>query len=121
MNKMISENQYVRVLNKGCTVNLKGFESKVGKVEGLIRFNENFDLIFEEKKIKSPVIENKQENQMICPKCKKGYIIKGNSAYGCSDYKSGCDFVFSFSKIREIAKGNPLTKELVYGILVKNI
>jgi DNA topoisomerase-3 len=25
-------------------------------------------------------------------KCKKGILIKGKSAYGCSDYKAGCTF-----------------------------
>jgi len=27
-----------------------------------------------------------------CPKCGKGQIIKGRSAYGCSEWKSGCDW-----------------------------
>lgn len=27
-----------------------------------------------------------------CPKCGKGHIIKGRSAYGCSEWKSGCDW-----------------------------
>lgn len=28
----------------------------------------------------------------VCPKCKKGHIIKGKTAYGCSRWKEGCDF-----------------------------
>lgn len=28
----------------------------------------------------------------ICPKCGKGHIIKGRTALGCSEWKSGCDF-----------------------------
>ncbi|MBO7338344.1 MAG: DNA topoisomerase III, partial [Paludibacteraceae bacterium] len=27
-----------------------------------------------------------------CPKCGKGVIIKGRTAYGCSEWKSGCDW-----------------------------
>lgn len=27
-----------------------------------------------------------------CPKCGKGTIIKGKTAYGCSNWKNGCDF-----------------------------
>jgi DNA topoisomerase III len=27
-----------------------------------------------------------------CPKCKKGKILKGNKAYGCSEFKEGCTF-----------------------------
>ena len=137
MGKKISENQYTRLLNKGCTVNLKGFKTEGGTVEGLIRFNDQFNLVLEERlkeiiseinseiKYKRPnrleMSKNKDSNQMICPKCKKGHIIKGNKAYGCSDYKNGCDFVFSFNKIRELANGNMLTKDLVYSILTESI
>ncbi len=46
MEKSISENQYVRLLDKGNTVNLKGFKSGSVTVEGLVRFNEKFDLVF---------------------------------------------------------------------------
>lgn len=35
---------------------------------------------------------------IVCPKCKKGTIIKGRTAYGCSEYKNGCDFLVPFDK-----------------------
>ncbi|MFT4599908.1 MAG: DNA topoisomerase-3 [Arenicella sp.] len=31
-----------------------------------------------------------------CPKCQKGAVIKGKSAYGCSEFKGGCDFRIPF-------------------------
>lgn len=31
-----------------------------------------------------------------CPKCKKGYIITGKSAWGCSDWKNGCKFTLPY-------------------------
>jgi DNA topoisomerase-3 len=31
-----------------------------------------------------------------CPVCGKGHIIKGNSAYGCSEWRSGCSFRLPF-------------------------
>ena len=55
--------------------------------------------------------------KITCPKCKKGTVLKGKTAYGCSEYKTGCDFIFSFEKIKEIANGQPLTKELVLQII----
>ena len=113
-NKKISENQYIRLLQKGCTVNLKGFETEHGSVEGLVRFDDDFKLVLEPKK---SVSKQKDTNEITCPKCKKGHIIKGNSAYGCSDYKNGCDFRFPFELIREKAKGKPLSKDLVIAIL----
>ncbi|MEN8137110.1 MAG: DNA topoisomerase 3 [Bacteroidota bacterium] len=36
--------------------------------------------------------KKKAEEDISCPKCKKGHLIKGKSAYGCNEYKSGCDF-----------------------------
>jgi DNA topoisomerase-3 len=40
----------------------------------------------------------KTVNTVVCPKCKKGTIIKGRTAYGCSEYKNGCDFLVPFNK-----------------------
>ena len=28
----------------------------------------------------------------VCPKCGKGHVIKGKTAYGCSEWKNGCDW-----------------------------
>ncbi|MBE6322641.1 MAG: DNA topoisomerase III [Bacteroidales bacterium] len=48
---------------------------------------------------KKPAAEKKAEpkitDEMIgkpCPKCGKGVVIKGRTAYGCSEWKSGCDW-----------------------------
>jgi len=118
MDKKISDNQFIRLLQKGCTVNLKGFQSKNGFSEGLIRFDDKFELVLEEKKVSADAgITTHVPDQIDCPKCKKGTVIKGKTAYGCSDYKNGCAFVFSFDKIRQLAHGKELTKALVYSIL----
>ncbi|AUC81486.1 type IA DNA topoisomerase [Lacinutrix sp. Bg11-31] len=113
--KTISEKQYVRLFQKGSTVNLKGFKIDNASAEGLVRFDENFKLKFEPKKGKVEIKSASEEN--ICPKCNKGTIIKGKTAYGCSAYKEGCDFRFSYDAIREKANGQQLTKDLVFKIL----
>ena len=33
----------------------------------------------------------------VCPKCGKGKIVKGSTAYGCSEWKSGCDYRVPFA------------------------
>ncbi len=116
MDKKISENQYLRLLKKGATVRLKGFKTNLGKKDGHLNFDTSYNLVFIPKDISKTVIS--KEN--ICPKCKKGTILKGKTAYGCSAYKSGCNFVFPFAKIKEIANGKQLTKELVIKILNNN-
>lgn len=40
-----------------------------------------------------------------CPKCKKGHLIKGKTAYGCSEWKKGCEFTIPF-KIIELEYQN---------------
>lgn len=112
--KKISENQYQRLLDKGSTVNLKGFKIEGQTLEGLLRFDEAFKLKLEPKKTSAKA---KTDNENNCPKCKKGIIIKGKTAYGCSAYKDGCDFRFSYDDIRTKANGQTMTKELVFKIL----
>ncbi|WP_158837681.1 type IA DNA topoisomerase [Polaribacter sp. L3A8] len=129
--KKISENQLIRLIDKGCTTNLKGFTTDAGTVEGLIRFDDNFTLKLEPKQTVIPS-ETKQSvnneitssktprndsDKITCPKCKQGTVLKGKTAYGCSAYKTGCDFVFTFDNIKKIANGKPLTKELVIKII----
>ena len=115
--KKISENQHLRLLQKGSTVNLKDFKTDIGMVEGLLRFDENFDLKLEEKKTIVKVVSDVLE----CPKCKKGTVLKGNSAYGCSEYRTGCDFKVAFDVVRAKLGEQKPTKELVYSILKESI
>jgi DNA topoisomerase-3 len=129
LEKKISENQIIRLIDKGCTTNLKGFKIDGKSTEGLIRFDDDFGLKFEPKiianemqkslkndKITSSKTRNDKE-KIPCPKCKKGTILKGKTAYGCSEYKAGCDFVFTFENIKKIANGKTLTKALVLEII----
>ena len=111
--KRISEKQSIRLLRKGSTVNLKGFKTESGTVEGLLRFDEQFKLVLEPK----INLSKNSPDIILCPKCNHGKVIKGKSAYGCSDFKSGCEFRFSFDAIKEKAKGKVLSKALVYNII----
>lgn len=115
--KKISENQFIRLLQKGSTVNLKDFKTETGTVEGLLRFDENFQLVLEPKKTVAKAVPD----ELACPKCKKGTVLKGKTAYGCSHYKSGCDFKVTFEQVRAQLKGQKPTKELVNAILKSSI
>jgi DNA topoisomerase-3 len=105
------------LLQKGSTVNLKDFKTDVGTVEGLLRFDENFKLVLEPKKTLAKALPD----ELICPKCKKGTVLKGKTAYGCSNYKLGCDFKVPFDVVRAKLKDQKPTKELVYTILKESI
>jgi len=53
------------------------------------------------KKVK-PKREKKAKDEkpaeLVCPKCKKGKVLHGHSAFGCSEYKGGCDFRLLFEQ-----------------------
>ena len=117
LGKKISEKQIIRLLEKGCTINLKNFQTDAGKIEGLLRFEDDFNLKLEPKKLKKVFTG---PSEPICPKCKTGTILKGKTAYGCSNYKSGCDFRMLFNEVKDKINGQKATKELVYKILKEN-
>jgi DNA topoisomerase-3 len=113
MGKKVSDKQLIRLITKGSTVNLKGFKTDKGATEGLLKFDDDFSLAFEEKQSIKPIVTD----SLSCPKCQKGTIIKGKTAYGCSNYNTGCDFKYLFETIKLKAGNLALTKELVYNIL----
>lgn len=39
--------------------------------------------------------------QVICPVCKKGHILKGKKAFGCSEYANGCKLILPFAQYPE--------------------
>ena len=56
-----------------------------------------------EKKQRKPREKKKNTPELppqpiICPKCGKGHVIKGRTAYGCSAWQQGCDFRLSFDQ-----------------------
>jgi len=113
MNKKLTESQAIRLLEKKATTKITGFELNGKKVEGILKLNVALEIEFENK---TPLAK-KESKMPACPKCKTGTLIKGKTAYGCSRWKEGCDFRFTFEDIKLKANGKPLTKELVLDII----
>ena len=132
--KEISELQLLRLLQYGSTIQLKGFKEGGRKVNGNLVFTPSFELELKPKVRKKVALFKKEEkgktrkrtankkvpDTLTCPKCGIGTVLKGQSAYGCSHWKTGCTFRFDFEEIRKQAKGKTLTKELVWNILNGN-
>ncbi len=51
---------------------------------------------------------------IVCPKCKKGTMLKGKTAFGCSEYKGGCTFKVMFEQY-----GKTLTDNQIQVLLQK--
>ncbi|MFN3402655.1 MAG: DNA topoisomerase 3 [Cytophagaceae bacterium] len=80
--KKLSESQVLSLLKSGKTSSAKGFVKGGEQAEGIVKLGNDFSLIFEESEPES----------LKCPKCKKGEIITGKTAYGCGEWKTGCSF-----------------------------
>lgn len=66
------------------------------------------EIIEEEKKTSKAKSKSQGERkritkfeQITCPKCGKGHILKGRTAFGCSEYKTGCDLKLPFEQYPE--------------------
>ncbi|MFL5762461.1 MAG: DNA topoisomerase 3 [Bacteroidia bacterium] len=99
MGKKLTEAQIKALLEKKKTSIIKGFTAGTGKKDGLLKLTGTFNIEFEEAAAKAPKASKKIEQvpPAVCPKCKKGSILKGKTAYGCSEYKNGCDFRLPFN------------------------
>lgn len=66
------------------------------------------------KKSTSDTKPKSEQALITCPKCKKGTIIKGNTAMGCSEHKQGCNFKFPFENF-----GKKLTEKQIITCIQK--
>lgn len=114
--KKVSEKQYLRLLEKGETVTLKGFVQNGSKTNGKLKLNEQYALIL--TAVPSKTSEG-TKIEKLCPKCAKGKLIKGRKAYGCSNFNQGCDFLFPFTDLMALAQGQKLNEKLVYDLVSK--
>ncbi len=102
LGKKLSENQILQLIEKGKTPVIKGFNMGETKKDGILKFTTSYNIEFEEKEIIEPKTKpeassgEKKTGPSICPKCKTGSILKGNTAYGCSNWKNGCSLRLPF-------------------------
>jgi DNA topoisomerase-3 len=115
LDKKLTDNQVKRLIEKKATTKLKGFMVNGQKVEGIIKLNTDGQLEFENKTVTKQA--HKNNSMPPCPNCKVGKIMRGKTAYGCTEWKSGCNFRFSFDEIKEKVKGRELSPGLVLRIL----
>lgn len=114
--KKVPEKQCLRLIEKGTSTQLKGFIRDGEKLNGRIVMDSSFILSLEVKEdVKAP----SKSDDLTCPKCNKGIVIKGQSAYGCNRWQEGCDFRYTFQEVKEKAaySGKEMSKSLVWEIL----
>lgn len=105
--KKLTDKQLITLISKGKSPKIKGFEVDGKKQNGMVVLDAAFIPKFQadaEEKSTTP-------QKLTCPKCGEGEMLKGNSAYGCSRFKEGCDFVVKFDQLPSKTGENPPTQK----------
>ena len=120
-NKKLSEKQIFQLISKKKTNWIKDFKIKESLVEARLIINKEFKI----------ELQVKEKENIKCPRCNEGIILKGKNAYGCNRFKSGCKTIIPFeifskkltnTQIKKlILKGHtPLIKGLIINGQKKN-
>ena len=107
--KKLTDKQIQTLLTKKKTATIKGFNINGEKAEGYLVLNSNFIIEFKQKSA-SKVQKSKEYT---CPVCKKGKMLKGKQAFGCSRFKEGCKFVIPFVKLQDKFTTNELSDKIL--------
>ncbi|MFD1187006.1 type IA DNA topoisomerase [Pontibacter rugosus] len=108
--KELTEKQVQALLSKGKTSAIKGFKDDSGETfDAILKFDANYQLVLE----KAAKATEKDPFER-CPKCGQGKLLKGRSAYGCSRFREGCQFVVPFEM-----GGKALTDKQIGALLLK--
>ena len=98
--KKLTEKQIFTLIKSGKTSVIKGFKADNVPLEGSLRLDKDFKLVLEES---IPAV-------FTCPVCKKGSILEGKTAFGCSAWKTGCTLRIPFSFMgKKITKSHVAT------------
>lgn len=114
--KKIPQKQFEKLIKNGKTDILKGFtpshtqsspieeKSVSHKVDGYITLDKDL----------KPVLTIVEKKKRICPACGKGEIVKGKTAYGCTNFRNGCNFRIPF-----VIYGKTLTDSQIESLIFK--
>jgi len=104
MSKKLTDVQIRRLAEKGKTALIKGFKQEDDSVEGFLELTSDFKISFAEA----------EPERLVCPSCKIGEIVKGNTAWGCSNFRGGCKLRIPFE-----LQGKKLTESHVSQLVLK--
>ena len=68
----------------------------------------------EKPKKKEKQVAPAATEEITCPRCKTGKLLKGKSAWGCSEWKNGCRFTIPF-----VIHGKKLTEKQISALALK--
>jgi DNA topoisomerase-3 len=101
--KKLPKKQIFRLIEKGSTIKLSGFGKKGENLKGKLAFDDTFNIVFEAD----------EEVAIACPDCGGTEFLKGSTAFGCANYKSGCKFKIPFELAPEGLEKVEMTESFV--------
>lgn len=84
--KKLTDKQIQALVSKKKSPLIKGFTYEGLKLDGKLILTDTFSI----------QLEPQVKDDSVCPKCEAGKILKGKTAWGCSNFKNGCDFRVPF-------------------------
>lgn len=108
--KKLTDKQLLTLVEKGKSAKITGFDVDGKKVAATLLLNSDFGVDVSVA-VEAPKKDSKPK-VIVCPKCEKGEMLRGKTAYGCSHYKEGCHFVIPFSFIQEKTNNDVLTSDI---------
>jgi DNA topoisomerase-3 len=118
-NKELNEKQIFTLINKGKSAVIKGFKVNDQKVNGYLELDNNFKPQFIKDTGEKKEKKVREKKPLTCPKCGKGQMLKGNSAYGCSRFREDCKFIIPFELLEKEYSVSELTAKALKEIALK--
>lgn len=86
LEKKLTDRQIQTLAAKGKSLLIKGLRYEGLKIDGRFILSENQTI----------QLQPEIKEDVICPKCHSGKILKGKTAWGCSNFNGGCSFRIPF-------------------------
>lgn len=64
--------------------------------------------------------EPRNMNDILCPVCKAGHLVKGHTAVGCDAFRNGCHYVISFNELAPGKSSETITPAMVKQYIEKS-
>lgn len=116
--KKLTDKQVETLISKGKTGKISGFKIAGKKVKGALVLNEQFLVELNVEQTQAPR-ENTISQQLTCPQCHQGTMLKGKRAYGCSRFREGCNYTIPFTQLQSHYKVTELTDKILNEIWSK--
>ncbi len=84
--KKITDKQVSQLITKKKTLLIKGFNYNGIRFDGKIQLTKKLDT----------EVQINISNDTKCPQCNEGILLKGKTAFGCNNFKNGCNFRLPF-------------------------